>query len=51
MHRLATPDQIASAILVLAGDAVSTIAGYTLPVGGGRVERLGYADTIDSAYT
>lgn len=51
MLRLAMPDQIAPAILFLASNSVSTITGHTLAVDGDRVERPGYADTIDSAYT
>jgi len=39
MRQLATPDQIAAAILFLAGDAASMITGHTLPVDGGWVAR------------
>jgi len=39
MRQLATPDQIASAILFLSGDAASMITGHTLPVDGGWVAR------------
>ena len=39
MHRLATPDEIAAAILFLAGDSASMITGHTLPVDGGWVAR------------
>ena len=39
MHRLATPDEIAAAILFLASDSASMITGHTLPVDGGWVAR------------
>lgn len=39
MHRLATPEEIASAILFLSGDAASMITGHTLPVDGGWLAR------------
>ncbi len=39
MHRLATPDEIAAAILFLSGDSASMITGHTLPVDGGWVAR------------
>ena len=39
MRRLATPEEIASAILFLAGDSASMITGHTLPVDGGWVAR------------
>jgi NAD(P)-dependent dehydrogenase (short-subunit alcohol dehydrogenase family) len=39
MRQLATPEQIASAILFLSGDSASMITGHTLPVDGGWVAR------------
>jgi len=39
MRQLATPEQIASAILFLSGDSSSMITGHTLPVDGGWVAR------------
>lgn len=39
MRRLATPKEIASAILFLSGDAAGMITGHTLPVDGGWVAR------------
>jgi len=39
MRQLATPDQIASAILFLASDSASMVTGHTLPVDGGWVAR------------
>jgi NAD(P)-dependent dehydrogenase (short-subunit alcohol dehydrogenase family) len=39
MHRLATPEEIASAILFLSSDSASMITGHTLPVDGGWVAR------------
>jgi NAD(P)-dependent dehydrogenase (short-subunit alcohol dehydrogenase family) len=39
MRRLATPDEIAAAILFLASDSASMITGHTLPVDGGWVAR------------
>ena len=39
MRRLATPDEIAAAILFLSGDSASMITGHTLPVDGGWVAR------------
>jgi NAD(P)-dependent dehydrogenase (short-subunit alcohol dehydrogenase family) len=39
MHRLATPEEIASAILFLSGDSASMITGHTLPVDGGWLAR------------
>ena len=39
MRQLATPEQIASAILFLSSDAASMITGHTLPVDGGWVAR------------
>jgi NAD(P)-dependent dehydrogenase (short-subunit alcohol dehydrogenase family) len=39
MRRLATPAEIAAAILFLSGDAASMVTGHTLPVDGGWVAR------------
>jgi NAD(P)-dependent dehydrogenase (short-subunit alcohol dehydrogenase family) len=39
MRRLATPAEIAAAILFLSGDAAAMITGHTLPVDGGWVAR------------
>jgi NAD(P)-dependent dehydrogenase (short-subunit alcohol dehydrogenase family) len=39
MHRLATPEEIAAAILFLSSDCASMITGHTLPVDGGWVAR------------
>lgn len=39
MHRLATPEEIASAILFLASDSAGMVTGHTLPVDGGWVAR------------
>jgi NAD(P)-dependent dehydrogenase (short-subunit alcohol dehydrogenase family) len=39
MRQLATPEQIASAILFLSSDSASMITGHTLPVDGGWVAR------------
>jgi NAD(P)-dependent dehydrogenase (short-subunit alcohol dehydrogenase family) len=39
MRRLATPEEIASAILFLSGDGAGMITGHTLPVDGGWVAR------------
>ncbi len=39
MRQLATPDQIASAILFLSSDSASMVTGHTLPVDGGWVAR------------
>jgi len=39
IRQLATPEQIASAILFLSSDAARMITGHTLPVDGGWVAR------------
>ena len=39
MHRLAEPEEVAAAILFLAGPAAAMITGVTLPVDGGYLAR------------